>query len=214
MPALDERLDGLAQRRTRDPELLGELALGRQARAGGEDAQADGGAQPVHRLLERRGGLDRLEDGGDGGVRGHAPNLHGPERVGRGPWPKTRRPRKSRTPAASAPRAATTRTPGTCRRRRRRTTTRRWATPTSIPRCRRLRRRAAEGARAGQRPKTSARAASRLRSSSAARRPTASPRRSGITAVVCSTRTRVVVLGARSPDGTTVAAPTPTCLGA
>src|SRR4051794_6825431 len=41
MPALDERLDGLAQRRTRDPELLGELALGRQARAGGEDAQAD-----------------------------------------------------------------------------------------------------------------------------------------------------------------------------
>ena len=54
VPALHERGDRLAQRGARDVELVGELALGGQPRAGGEDAEADGGAQPVDGLLERR----------------------------------------------------------------------------------------------------------------------------------------------------------------
>ena len=39
--ALDQRRDRLAQRRARDVELVGQLALGGQSRAGREDAEAD-----------------------------------------------------------------------------------------------------------------------------------------------------------------------------
>src|SRR5262249_61903836 len=67
VPALDERGDRLAQRRARDRELLGEVALGRQPRARREGPETDRGAEPVDRLLERRRGLDRRQDGGGGG---------------------------------------------------------------------------------------------------------------------------------------------------
>jgi len=36
----------VAQGRARDPELVGELALGRQLGSGREQAEADGGAEP------------------------------------------------------------------------------------------------------------------------------------------------------------------------
>ena len=51
---LHERRERLAQRRARDAELLGELALGRQPGAGLEQAEPDRRAEALDGLLERR----------------------------------------------------------------------------------------------------------------------------------------------------------------
>ena len=56
VPGLHERGDGLAQGRARDPELLGQLALGRQPDPRPEDAQTDRRAEALDGLLERVGG--------------------------------------------------------------------------------------------------------------------------------------------------------------
>ena len=69
--ALHERGQRLAQRGARDPELAAELALGRQPRAGLEQAELDRGAEPLERLLERRLRLDGREDRA-GDARGRA----------------------------------------------------------------------------------------------------------------------------------------------
>ena len=62
MAALGQRREGLAERRAGDAELVGELALRRQARARREQPQPDRRAQALDRLLERRRRLDGLED--------------------------------------------------------------------------------------------------------------------------------------------------------
>ena len=60
--ALRQRHQRLPQRRARDAELVGELALGRQAVTGPEQAEPDRRAQALDRLLEGRRRLDRLEN--------------------------------------------------------------------------------------------------------------------------------------------------------
>jgi hypothetical protein len=62
VPALDERGQRLAQRRAGDAELLAQLALRRQARARGQQAELDRGAQPLERLLERGLAADGSKD--------------------------------------------------------------------------------------------------------------------------------------------------------
>jgi hypothetical protein len=61
--ALHESGEGLPQGRARDPQLLGQIALGREPVAGGQQPEPDRGAEPLHRLLEGRRRLNRLEDG-------------------------------------------------------------------------------------------------------------------------------------------------------
>jgi hypothetical protein len=63
VPALDQRGQRLAQRRACDAELLAQLALGRQPRAGRQQAQLDRRPEPLQRLLEGRRRLNRGEDG-------------------------------------------------------------------------------------------------------------------------------------------------------
>jgi hypothetical protein len=63
VPALHERGQRLAQRRTGDAELLAQLALRRQARSRRQQAELDRGAQPLERLLERGLAPDGSEDG-------------------------------------------------------------------------------------------------------------------------------------------------------
>src|SRR3954467_4246724 len=53
-----------------DAELLGELALGGQARPGPQQAEPDRRAEPLHGLLEGRRRLDRAEDRRDGKALG------------------------------------------------------------------------------------------------------------------------------------------------
>ena len=86
--ALGQRRDRLAQRRARDAELVGELALGRQAVARPEQAEPDRRAQALDGLLERRRRLDRPEDRRDSqalGERGGLGGGHGDARVTRCP---------------------------------------------------------------------------------------------------------------------------------
>ena len=71
MPALHERRERLAQRRARDVERHAQLALGGQALARGEQAELDGGADALQRLLEGRLRPDRREQL-QGAVRGHS----------------------------------------------------------------------------------------------------------------------------------------------
>jgi hypothetical protein len=66
VPALGQRGQGLAQRRAGDAELVGQVALGRQPRAGLQQSQPDRRAEALDGLLEGGRGLDRLEDRGDG----------------------------------------------------------------------------------------------------------------------------------------------------
>ena len=73
--ALHERGQRLAERRARDPELPGEVALGRQAAAGRQQAEAYGGAKSLHRLLERGRRTHRLEHRLRGGVALHRPKV-------------------------------------------------------------------------------------------------------------------------------------------
>ena len=60
---LHQRGQRLAQRGSRDPELLAQVALRREPRAGREQAELDRRAKPFQRLLEGGRGLDRREDG-------------------------------------------------------------------------------------------------------------------------------------------------------
>ena len=60
--ALHQRGQRLAQRRARDAELRAQLALGRQALAGLQQAELDRGPEPLERLLERGLRADRGED--------------------------------------------------------------------------------------------------------------------------------------------------------
>ena len=59
--ALDERRQGLAQRRAGDPELVGELRSAGSRLPGGQDPRADRGPEPLDRLLERRRRADGRE---------------------------------------------------------------------------------------------------------------------------------------------------------
>ena len=63
MAALHERRDRLAQRRARDAQAVGQVALRGQPAGGLEQAEADCGAEPLDRLLEGGRRLYRLEDG-------------------------------------------------------------------------------------------------------------------------------------------------------
>ena len=77
VPALDQGGERLTQGGAGDPELGAQVALGRQARARLEEAEPDGRAEPLERLLERRLRAHRREDR----IRGERrPRLHGAQR--------------------------------------------------------------------------------------------------------------------------------------
>ena len=93
--ALHQRRDGQPQCRARDAELVGEAALRRQAAAGEQQSEADRRAQPLHRLLEHGGQVDRFEHALESGVA-----LHG--RKGTAPAPfNARGPARSHGPSRS-----------------------------------------------------------------------------------------------------------------
>ena len=76
--ALHERDERLAQRGARDPQLLGQRALGRQAAARGQQAEPDRRAQPLDGLLERGRRMNGLKDGRERrAARGGDAALHG-----------------------------------------------------------------------------------------------------------------------------------------
>jgi hypothetical protein len=63
MAALHEGGERLAQRRPRDAQPIGEVALGRQPAAGLQQAKPDRRTKALDGLLERGRRLHRLEDG-------------------------------------------------------------------------------------------------------------------------------------------------------
>ena len=96
-PGLDQGRQRLAQGRARDPQLLGELALGRQLAARGQQADADRRPEPLDRLLERGRRPHRLEHRLDGGIALHRPTVAPPRSVPSGVGrPSSRAPRGSR----------------------------------------------------------------------------------------------------------------------
>ena len=91
--ALHERGERLAQRRARDAELAAQLALGREPRAGLEQAELDRRPEPLERLLER--GLRP-----DGGEQRLASTLRPSFTTARTPARAPSRSRRPRTPRA------------------------------------------------------------------------------------------------------------------
>ena len=69
MPALAQGDERLAQGRAGDAQLLAQVPLGGQARAGREQPELDRRTEPLHRLLEGRLGAHRREHGLERGRR-------------------------------------------------------------------------------------------------------------------------------------------------